>query len=255
MKALVLAAGYATRLYPLTREYPKPLLHVGKRSIIDYIIEKLARLDEIDEIIVVTNSKFISRFRGWAKRLKIRKRLTLVDDLTKGLTDRRGAIGDMQFAIKKKRVKEDLLVIGGDNLFDGSLKKFLRFAKANRPYPVIGVYDIKNKEKAKKYGVVKVDKENKVIDFKEKPKVPISSLVAMCLYYFPKEDLKLIEEYLGRKKEKYDATGLYIDWLRKRLPVYAFVFGGRWYDIGDFNFYNEAIEKFNEDETCGAKRT
>ncbi len=244
MKALVLAAGYATRLYPLTKEYPKPLLCVGSRPIIDYIIEKLDILEEIDEIIVVTNSKFISRFREWAGRLKVKKRVSLVDDLTKGLASRRGAIGDMEFVIKKKRIKDDLLVIGGDNLFDGSLKEFLGFAKINSPYPVIGVYNIKDKVKAKKYGVVKVDKENKVVDFKEKPKIAASSLVAMCLYYFPKENLRLIEEYLGRKKEKYDATGLYIDWLRKKLAVYAFVFGGRWYDIGDFKFYNEAREKF-----------
>ncbi len=244
MKALILAAGYATRLYPLTKEYPKPLLKVERKPIIDFIIDKLETIDEIDEIIVVTNSKFISQFRKWRQKLRTQKRINLVDDLTKSNLDRRGAIGDIDFTIDKKRIKGDLLVIGGDNLFDGDLKDFLLFAKANQNSPVIGAYNIRNRLNAKKYGVVKLDKNNRVIDFKEKPKNPESTLVAMCLYYFPKERLGLIKEYLKNKIKKTDATGLYIEWLRKKLPIYGFVFNGRWYDIGDYKFYNEAKQAF-----------
>jgi glucose-1-phosphate thymidylyltransferase len=239
MKALILAAGYATRLYPLTKEYPKPLLKIEDKPIIDFIIDKLEKIDEIGEIIVVTNSKFIPRFRKWRQKLHTQKRINLVDDLTKSNADRRGAIGDIDFTINKKRVKDDLLVIGGDNLFDGDLEDFLLFAWTKRN-PVIGTYNIRNKINARKYGVLKLDKNKRVVDFKEKPKKPESTLVAMCLYYFPKERLGLIKEYLKSRSRRTDATGLYIDWLRNKLAVYGFVFNGRWYDIGDHKFYNEA---------------
>lgn len=239
-----MAAGYATRLYPITKEYPKPLLTVNNKPIIDYIVDKLKKINEIDEIIVVTNSRFISQFRKWSRGLRIQKSVTLVDDLTKDNATRLGAIGDMDFAIRRVRINDDLLVIGGDNLFDGDLDDFLYFAKDKHIYPVIGAYDIGNKDDARKYGVVKLNKENRVIDFKEKPKIPKSTLVAMCLYYFPKHRLKYIKEYLSKESKKYDATGLYIDWLRKKLAVYGFVFFGRWFDIGDHKFYSEAKERF-----------
>lgn len=243
MKALILAAGYATRLYPLTKEYPKPLLAVKQRPIIDYILDKLEKINAIDEIIVVTNSKFINRFRKWATQLKSQKQISLVDDLTLTHKDRRGAIGDMYFVIKGKGIYDDLLVIGGDNLFDGDLDDFLVFARNNKSHPVIGVYDIKNKTQARKYGVIKLDAQKMIIDFQEKPNYPKSSLVGMCLYYFPKERLGLVKEYLDGEGIKNDATGFYIDWLRKKVPVYGFTFTGRWYDIGDMSFYRRVKEK------------
>jgi len=244
MKALILAAGYATRLYPLTKEYPKPLLHVGGRPLIDYIIEKINKLKEIDEIIVVTNSKFIGKFRQWAKAPVSRKPISLVDDLTKNYCHRRGAIGDMHFAVEKKHLCDDLLVVGGDNLFDGDLKELVAFAKKNKPHTVIGVYDIKKKNLTSKYGVIKLGKKNRIIDFKEKPKTSSSTLVAMCLYYFPKEKLGLIKEYFEGRTNKHDATGFYIDWLRKKAPIYGYIYSGRWYDIGDVKFYNRAKKTF-----------
>jgi glucose-1-phosphate thymidylyltransferase len=244
MKALILAAGYAVRLYPLTKEFPKPLLKVGKKPIIEHIIAKLSTVKDIDEIIVVTNSKFVSRFRQWSAGLKSKKRVSIVDDQTKSLEDKLGAIGDMDFAINKKRIKDDLLVIGGDNLFDGDLNEFCAFARNNNPYPVIGAYDIKDIRQADKYGVLRLDKKNRVIDFKEKPKTPKSTLVAMCLYYFPKTKVKLIGKYLRSKAHKSDATGFYIDWLRRADSVYGYVFGGSWYDIGDRKFYDKAKNNF-----------
>ena len=243
MKALILAAGCATRLYPLTKEYPKPLLEVGKRPIVNYIIDKLETLDDIDEILVVTNSKFMPQFKKWRSHLKSRKHISLVDDLTKSHSARRGAIGDINFVINKKRLKDDLLVMGGDNLFDADLKEFLFFVKGN-PSPVIGAYNIKDISQAKKYGVIKLGAKFKLIDFKEKPENPESTLIAMCLYYFPKRKLRLIKEYLNSKTDKHDATGFYIDWLRKKVPVYGFVFDGFWYDIGDHKFYREAKQRF-----------
>lgn len=244
MKALILAAGYATRLYPLTKEYPKPLLTVARRPLIDYILDKLNGVPEIDEIIVVTNSKFFRKFKKWSKTAVSSKRLSIIDDLTKSQNDRRGAIGDIYFAVTKKRLKDNLVVVGGDNLFDSNLGEFLSFAKSKHPHPVIGAYDIKIKSRAAKYGVISLDAKKIIIDFKEKPLRPSSSLVAMCLYYFPRTKLGLVKEYLRSKSNKNDATGFYIDWLRRRDKVYAFIFGGRWYDIGQYKFYQEANKQF-----------
>lgn len=227
-------------MYPLTKEYPKPLLKLGGKRIIDYIVEKLQNLEGLDEIIVVTNSRFISFFREWAKKVKIKVRLSLVDDLTKSLADRRGAIGDINFAINKKRLKDDLLVIGGDNLFSDELNIFLSFVKSKKEEPVVGVYNVGGLEKARHYGVLKLNNRDKIVDFQEKPKIPKSTLVAMCLYYLPEEKLGFIKEYMNNRTKGTDATGLYIDWLSKRTPVYGFIFNGKWYDIGEHRFYNEA---------------
>jgi glucose-1-phosphate thymidylyltransferase len=244
MKALILAAGYATRLYPLTKEYPKPLLTVRHRPIINYILDKLEPLSEIDEIIIVTNSKFFGRFKSWSEKLGTKKVITVLDDLTKDNQHRLGAIGDMDFAISKRKIKDDLLVIGGDNIFDGDLRKFLSFAGERGNKPVIGAYNIRYKSKARQYGVIKLDKQSRVVDFQEKPEHPHSTIVAMCLYYFPKDELSLVGKYQKHKDKKHDATGFYIDWLRKKTEVYSFVFEGRWYDIGDHKFYGEAKASF-----------
>ncbi len=240
MKALILAAGYATRLYPLTKDYPKPLLEVKGEPIINYIIDKLKLISEIKEIYIVTNSKFISIFRKWKKSVKSPKKITLIDDLTKSNQDRLGAIGDINFVIKSRSIKEDLLIIGGDNLFSGSLKSFLDFSKKNNPAASIGVYKLKRKKDASRYGAVKLDKYNKIIDFTEKPINPQSSIVAMCLYYIPMNYLGLINEYIKNKNKNLDASGGYISWLKNRTDVYGYLFSGFWFDIGDYKYLNEA---------------
>jgi glucose-1-phosphate thymidylyltransferase len=244
VKALILAAGYATRLYPLTKKYPKPLLEVKGRPIINYIIEKIELVSGINEIYVVTNSKFISDFRKWAKTVNSSKKITLVDDLTKNNLDRLGAIGDINFVIKKKKIHNDLLVVGGDNLFSGSLQGFLDAAKKNIAPATIGLYRLKRKIDASRYGVVQLDKLKKVISFQEKPKHPKSNLVAMCLYYVSKKYLNLIDAYMQDKKGKTDATGSYIAWLKDKVDVYGYVFSGSWFDIGDYKYLNSAKEKF-----------
>ncbi len=244
MKTLILAAGYATRLYPLTKEYPKQLLPVGSRPIIEHIIGKLQGAPEIDEIIVVTNSKFLSLFKKWEAGFECSKRITIIDDMTKDHADRRGAIGDMRFVIDHCRITDDLLVVGGDNLFDAAINDFVRFAKTNRTHPVLGAYDIRDREHARGFGVVKVDERHRIVDFQEKPKLPRSTLVAMCLYYFPREKLSLIHEYLDHESSRHDAVGFYIEWLIKKEEVLAFVFGGRWFDIGHHEYYNEAKRQF-----------
>lgn len=240
MKALILAAGYATRLYPLTKDYPKPLLEVGGRPIINYIIDKLKSISNINEIYIVTNSKFISNFGKWKKSVKSPKKIILIDDLTKSNKDRLGAIGDINFVIKNQSVKEDLLIIGGDNLFSGSLKRFLDFSKKNNPAAGIGLYKLKCKKDASRYGVVKLDKYNKIVNFQEKPVNPQSSIVAMCLYYIPKKYLGLINEYIKSKNKNLDASGGYISWLKDKIDVYGYLFSGFWFDIGDYKYLNAA---------------
>ncbi|MCU0665591.1 MAG: nucleotidyltransferase family protein [Candidatus Omnitrophica bacterium] len=244
MKALILAAGYATRLYPLTKDYPKALLEVNKRPLIDFIIDKVSVVEAIDEIIVVTNSKFFEHFHKWSVKINTDKVVTVVDDMTSDLSQKKGAIADMQFAIQKRRINDDLLVIGGDNLFDGDVNLMLDFARLKNKSPVIAVFDIKDKSQASKYGLVQIDDNGKVVEFQEKPQVPASTLVAMCLYYFPREKLGLVKEYLSAKENKKDALGFYIDWLMRKEDIFAYKFGGKWYDIGDKKFYQHAKESF-----------
>jgi len=253
MKALILAAGYATRLYPLTKNYPKPLLAVAGKPIIDHIAEKVEVLGGMDEIIVVTNSKFASLFGEWAKARKGRVPVTVIDDLTSTPEQRRGAIGDLHFVIGEKGLAEDLLVIGGDNLFDAGLDEFNKFASSKIPSATIGAYDIKDKNKAGKYGVVSLD-SGRVTDFQEKPERPASALVGMCLYYLPGGKLSLVGEYLQQGNKK-DAIGFYIEWLRKKEDVFCFVFGGHWYDIGHHDSYKEADAYFRAAESKPGRGT
>jgi glucose-1-phosphate thymidylyltransferase len=220
------------------------LLEVKGRPIINYILDKLKRIKQVDEIFIVTNNKFISRFREWKKEVDYSKRITLVNDLTKSNSDRLGAIGDVSFVINKKHLNEDLLVIGGDNLFSGPLNMFIDFASKNKPYPTVGFYRLKVLKDASRYGVAKLNKQNKITHFAEKPSKPKSRLVAMCLYYMPKESLRLVKDYMKIKKSA-DATGNYIDWLKGKIDTYGFIFDGSWYDIGDFKYLAAAKENFS----------
>lgn len=253
MKALILAAGYATRLYPLTENMPKPLLKVAGRPIINYIIDKLEEIDSLDKIFIVTNDKFFSHFKNWLKDFRFNKktskgrlRIRIVNDDTKSEDSRIGAIGDISLVIEKEKIRDDLLIIGGDNLFTRGLKDFIKKAQGNKPALTIGLFDVHNSQAASRYGVVEMDKKKCIISFSEKPALAKSTLVAMCLYYYPQEKLGLTAEYLkgARGQGKKDATGNYIDWLYKKERVYSFVFRGHWYDIGHIDAYKRADEIF-----------
>ncbi|MCM8792319.1 MAG: nucleotidyltransferase family protein [Candidatus Omnitrophica bacterium] len=243
MQALILAAGYGRRLYPLTKEYPKPLLKIKDKPIIDYIIPKLIRVENIKKIWIITNNKFFSYFLKWKEERRFNKPICLINDLSSDYSNRKGALKDIDFAIKQKKIKDDLIVIGGDNLFDEGLDGFISYIKKKKDHFVIGLYRLKDKAKAHCYGVAKVNRQKRIIDFKEKPSCPISNLVAMCLYYFPKEKFIFLDEYLKKESHLSDATGNFIAWLYKREKVYAYTFGGLWYDIGEHEFLREANEK------------
>ena len=242
MKVLILAAGYGTRLYPRTRSKPKPLLKIGSRPIINYLLPKIEELSNISRIIVVTNQRFYKQFQSWRDNLKTRYPVCILNDLTTSPKDRLGAIGDLDFVCKSEGITEDFLVLGGDNLFSGSLRDFVRFAKSKLPFSTIGVFDINNKKEACHYGVVNLGRGSRVSQLQEKPLKPKSSLVAMCLYYFPRGKLKLIKEYLKNFSHSRDTTGSYIHWLSRRDKVYGFVFKDLWFDIGHIGTFRKVEE-------------
>lgn len=245
MKALILAAGYAVRLYPLTKDRPKPLLPVRGKPIMEYIVEKIGKLDSVDEVLVVTNHKFADRFFDWKKQLKLKKGIKIIDDGTTSNEDKLGAMGDIDFAVKAGNLEEDLLVIAGDNLFSFELGPFLDFARSVMPSASIGVYDVDDTEAVKKYGMLELDQAKRIISFEEKPQSPATTLISICLYHFPKETLGLISEYLEAGNNP-DAPGYYIDWLYRKRPTYGYIFKGSWYDIGDIASYHQASKEYEK---------
>ena len=245
MKVLILAAGYGTRLYPLVKDTPKPLLQVAKKPLINHLMDKIAGFEDLKEVLVVTNNKFHTHFLQWAeKNKKFSAAIHIINDGTNSPEDRLGSVGDIRFVLQNHKVSDDLLVLGGDNLFDYELTGYIRFAQEKKPQVTIGLYDIGDIKEAKNFGVVQIDKSGKVISFEEKPAAPKSSLIAMCSYYFPKSSLGLVEEYL-QKSKRADQAGDYIRWLSEEKGVYGFKFQGKWYDIGSVESYKEAQVKFN----------
>jgi glucose-1-phosphate thymidylyltransferase len=243
MKALILAAGYGTRLYPITMDSPKPLLKIGDKLLIDHIVCQINQLREIDEIVVVTNEKFFSNFDDWKNNTKTCKKISVINDGSTSNETRLGAIKDLQLAVERANINEDLLVIGGDNLFDFDLHRFTDFA-AKKKTSCVAAHDIGSLGKAKSCGVLTVDESNKVIDFTEKPENPETTLVAICMYYFPADKLGKIKEYLESSAYS-DAPGHYVSWLSKNDTVCGFVFNEDWYDIGSIDSYDAAQKKYS----------
>jgi len=244
MKVLILAAGYGTRLYSLVKDTPKALLEIKGKPLVNYILERVGSLSGLNEVIVVTNDKFCSVFEDWAKRQEdFAHPIKIMNDGTKRPEDRLGSIGDIDFVLKQMAVEDDLLVVGGDNLFDYNLDDYIDFARSKSPSVTIGLYDIDNLDEAKKFGVVGLDNNKKIINFEEKPDNPKSTLVAMCFYYLPENSLGFIESYLVESK-KSDTAGDYIRWLCQEKEVYGFQFTGKWYDIGSVESYREAQDNF-----------
>ncbi|MFA5388363.1 MAG: nucleotidyltransferase family protein [Candidatus Omnitrophota bacterium] len=247
MKILLLAAGYATRLYPLTLNTPKPLLPVAGKTVMAHIFDIIEPLKAADEVFVVTNDKFYRDFEDWKKTFKSSKKITIINDGTLSNETRLGATGDIEFVIEKENIKDDLLVLAGDNLFKADLSVFSDFCSSKRPSITIGLYDIKDLLLAKNYGIVSVDKNNKITDFMEKPSAPPSTLAAMCLYFFPKERLGIMKEYRGTNTAK-DAPGYFLEWLYKKEEVFGYVFKDeKWFDIGDKKSLEEADKEFRKE--------
>ncbi|NQT22888.1 MAG: nucleotidyltransferase family protein [Candidatus Omnitrophica bacterium] len=248
MKALILGAGYGTRLYPLTLNKPKALLEVGGKAILERVLESVFSIKECDGVYIVTNAKFFGAFQDWVKVKNLEKKIQVLNDGTVSNEDRLGAIGDINFALKKASVDEDLLVLGSDNLFEFRLRDFVDFAKSKEPSATLALYDVKSIEKARLYGIAVVKKDGaEIVDFEEKPKDPKSTLAATAVYFYPKEKLKLIDLYMKSDLTK-DAPGNFIKWLKTKEPVYGFVFKEKWYDIGDRGSLKKADDEYRMKE-------
>ncbi|MBR9677278.1 nucleotidyltransferase family protein [Candidatus Woesearchaeota archaeon] len=243
MKAIILAAGYATRLYPLTIDTPKPLLEVAKKAIIEYIIEHLELIDELTDIYVVTNNKFYETFKSWNDKVVYGKTIHVINDGTNTNEDRLGAVGDMHYVIEQEKIDDDTFIIGGDNLFEFNLKKMAEFSKQKNA-SVIAAYDMLDLEEVRnKFGVVVVDDDNKIIDFQEKPAEPKSTLAATACYLLSKEDLEELEKCIAENR-KPDNLGDFIKYLSQKKPVYCMTFKEGWFDIGSHEHYKEAQTHF-----------
>ena len=228
MKAIVLAAGYATRLRPLTDTWAKELLPVGGRPILTSIVDSIGTVDEVDQIHVATNARKAPAFHAWAEGRDV----TVHDDGTSTNDDRLGAIGDMQFVIERAAIDDDLLVIAGDNLFDFSLPEFVSFWQSKGQASAVAVRDVGSLELAAQYGIVALADDARVTDFVEKPADPPSTLAATATYLYHRDHVPLVRAYLDEGNPP-DQPGRLVGWLHRREPVYGWVFDAGWYDIGD----------------------
>ena len=241
MRAVVLAAGYATRLHPLTLDRPKHLLEVAGRPILDRLLGQLP-LGELDAVTVVTNAKFAPRFRSWADDADFPVPIEVVDDGTTSDEDKLGAIGDLDLVVRTLQGEDDLLVAAGDSLFTERLDGFVRFAR-ERNAAAIAVYDVGDLEAMGRLSAVSVDADDRVTAFEEKPQRPTSTLAGIALYFYPHGVLPLVSEYLAEGHNP-DQPGRFVEWLYPRTPVYAWRVPGSWLDVGTPDALAEADREF-----------
>jgi glucose-1-phosphate thymidylyltransferase len=236
----VLAAGYANRLRPLTDKIAKPLLPLAGRPMLEYLYERIVVVDEIEEVHLVTNSRFAHDFRAWAEASARPVPVRVHDDGTSSNEGRLGAIGDMAFVLEEARLTgEDLLVVAGDNLFDFDLRELVSFWRAKGDGSAICVHDVADPALATQYSVVELDAQDRVTFMEEKPERPTSTLAAIAIYLYCAEHATLVEEYLAAGNAP-DQPGRFVVWLYPRVPVYGFRFPGEWLDIGDHEQLLEA---------------
>ncbi len=240
MKCVILAAGYATRLYPLTENFPKPLLKVGEKTILDWLVDDLDGTGQIGEFLAVTNHRYAGAFRAWAEERP--QRIGILDDGSVSNETRLGAVRDLLLAAEALGREEDLLVMAGDNLLDFSLGTLLRFSREKGGCAVMR-YAEPSRERLKKCGVVTVDGEDRITDMAEKSPDPPSNWVCPPFYVYTREALRLLplalEEGCGA-----DAPGSFLAWLCRRLPVYAMEMPGRRYDIGTLESYERVRKEY-----------
>lgn len=247
MTAIILAAGYGTRLYPLTLDKPKALLEVDGKTILDRLIKNIEESGLCKKAIIVTNEKFYGKFTEWSGKMRTSFPIRVINDKTKTNETRLGAIGDINLALEIDKTDDDLLITGSDNLFDDNLSDFLHFAAGKKPYSSIALFDVKDKSLATKYGICSLDSNLQVSDFEEKPKNPKSTLAASALYFIAKENIAKIFEYMKTSLTK-DAPGNLMKWLAGRDKLFGYVLRGTWYDIGDKESLHNADSEFRRKE-------
>lgn len=247
MKVIILAAGYATRLYPLTLTQPKPLLPVAGKPMVEHVLDNLAPIAGIDRIYVVTNAKFADHFQKWADHYRATKsklEFTICNDRSTDDSNKLGAIGDINFVLNTQNVDDDLIVVAGDNLFSEKLNDFGQVC-AEKKAPVLALYDVGNLEEIKKYNSINVDGEGRITFFEEKPKNPTSTLTGIALYYYPRHTIPLIKQYITEGNNP-DQPGRLVQWLYPRTPFYTWRVPGLWFDIGSKETLEEANQIFGK---------
>lgn len=247
MNILILAAGYATRLYPLTETQPKPLLPVAGKPMIEWVIDNLAPIPDIHRVFIVTNNKFFNAFSSWAEGYQKKQpklSFTIVNDGSTSDTDKLGAIGDIHYVLHHEKILgEDLLVVAGDNLFSEPIHVFAETAKA---YPAtVALYDVGDLEAIKKYNNITTDQQGRITHFEEKPSLPTSTLTGIALYYYRAEVLPLVDTYLAEGNNA-DQPGRLIQWLYPRIDVHTWTVPGTWFDIGSKETLVEANQVFEK---------
>ncbi len=241
MKVLILCAGYATRMYPLTKGRPKALLPVAGKPVLEYILKNFEKIPAIDTVYIVTNAKYYVHFKKWKTIYSSSKELHILSDGTTSHDERFGAIGDIQFAIEEASIDDDLAIVAGDNLFGFDIGEFIQFFKKRGIS--IAVHNVSNKQQLTKYNEVRLDSQYRFVSFEEKPQKPRYALAAICMYIFPREKLCLIHRYLSEGNNP-DEPGRLIQWLYKREDVFGYGFSGKWYDIGDPEQYRRVNQEF-----------
>lgn len=238
MKCIILAAGYSTRLYPLTLDNPKSLLQVAGKPMIEHILDRLKNIDEIEEIIIVSNNKFFNNFRNWKRQFSFNRPIKLLNDGTNSNEERLGAVGDINFAISEENISSEVFVVAGDNLFKFNLRGMFDLY-AEKKATVIALHDIKEKSAAAgKYGIVVLGGNSRITDLEEKPANPKTSLVSTACYIFSADAIGRLKSRL--KEHKVDNIGDFIGWLAKNNEVYGHVYGEDWVDIGTPDQLKEA---------------
>ena len=239
MKCLILAAGYATRLYPLTENFPKPLLKVGEKTILDWLIDDIDTAGLVDGYIVISNHKFASIFEEWATG---RPCITVLDDGTSTNETRLGAVRDIQFAVERLGLDDDLLVIAGDNLLDFSLVRFIEYAREKGTSCIMRYYE-PSVEKLRKTGVASVDEDDLILEMEEKPAEPKSHWCCPPFYVYRRCDVPLVKVGIDSGCGV-EAPGSFIAWLSAQTPVHAWEMPGRRYDIGNLASYEEVKRNY-----------
>ena len=245
MKIIVLAAGYATRLYPLTLNQPKPLLPVAGKPMVEHVLDNLAPIGGIDRIYVVTNAKFAGHFQKWSDQYRAANSqldFTVANDGSADDANKLGAIGDIHFVLQTRNVNDDFIVVAGDNLFSEKLGDFGKFCREKNA-PVLALYDVGDLEQIKKYNSISVDAAGRITFFEEKPKNPTSTLTGIALYFYPKNTIPLIQQYMAEGNNP-DQPGRLIQWLYPRTAVYTWRVPGLWFDIGSKETLEEANQIF-----------
>lgn len=248
MKSIILAAGYATRLYPLTQNFPKPLLKIGPSTILDRLIDDIDNLEEINEHIIISNHKFIGHFENWKNSRNFNKKVTVIDDGSTENENRLGAVKDILFAIESRNIDEEILVLAGDNLLDFSLKGFIAYQKTKKTACIMRHFE-GEKAKLQKTGVAIIDPNEHVLKMQEKPVEPESNWAVPPFYIYTKEDLPFIKKACtpdsdGKLICGTDAPGDFIAWFCSQRTVHAWEMAGKRYDIGDLHSYEEAQRIF-----------